>query len=423
MKKLISLFLLIAMLTALLAACGPEPNQPDTPPEETPRQGVAFEDIDFSKVVNFDLVSVSETPTDYVLLDVESYGKILIRLYPDVAPETVANFKALVADGFYDGLIFHRVIENFMIQGGDPSGDGTGGSPNNIKGEFKNNGFENNLKHLRGVVSMARLGNDMNSASSQFFICHQNFSSGNGDYAAFGYVVHGMDVVDKIAKVKTDSNDKPNTDVVITSAKFVTVPEEAMLDPLDLLQVSATPTDYVLLDIQDYGKILIHLYPDEAPQTVANFKALVADGFYDGLTFHRVIRNFMIQGGDPKGDGTGGSATTIPGEFESNGVSNRITHIRGVVSMARLLNDPNSASSQFFICQKDYEQGNGDYAAFGYVLYGMDTVDSIANVSVDINNKPRTTVRITSAKFVVVEDGAYDDPIADKLAENETPAT
>ncbi len=432
MKKLLALLLVLSMLTALLVACNEDPAPPANEPiDTTPQNAVKYEDIDLSEVVNFDPVSVSDTPTDYVLLDVANYGKILIRLYPDVAPETVQNFKALVSQGFYDGLIFHRVIENFMIQGGDPKGDGTGGSTQNITGEFKNNGFENNLKHTRGVVSMARQANDMNSASSQFFICHQNFTSGNGDYAAFGYVVYGMNVVDRIAKVSTDSNDKPKTNVIITSAKFANVPAEAMVDPLDLLTASAEATDYVLLDIQDYGKILIHLYPDEAPETVQNFKDLVAAGFYDGLTFHRVIRGFMIQGGDPKGDGTGGSETAIKGEFESNGVENRISHVRGVVSMARLVNNPdnedsmNSATSQFFICQganDNLSHLDGDYAAFGYVLEGMSVVDAIANVSVDINNKPRTTVRITSAKFVVVSEGAYDDPIADALAPEETPA-
>ena len=416
MKKLISLFLLLAMLTALLVACKPADGTPEESSTQAPHNAVKFKDIDLSKIVNFDLVTVSETPTDYVLLDVAGYGKILMRLYADVAPETVANFKALVASGFYDGLIFHRVIKDFMIQGGDPKGDGTGGSPDNIKGEFSSNGFENNLKHLRGVVSMARLGNDMNSASSQFFICHQNFETGNGNYAAFGYVVHGMDVVDKIANVQTDANDKPKTNVVITSAKFATVPTEAMRDPLDLLEVSSTPTDYVLIDVADYGKFLIRLYPDEAPETVANFKSLVANGFYDGLTFHSVVRNFIIQGGDPKGDGTGGSGTTIPGEFSANGVTNRISHVRGVVSMMRLKDDMNSASSQFFICHKDATTDfDGNYAAFGYVIACMETVDSITNVSVDIKNKPKTTVRIQSAKFVVVAPDAYNDPIADTL--------
>lgn len=153
-----------------------------------------------------------------VTLKVKNYGTITMELYPDIAPITVANFVGLVEIGFYDGLTFHRVIEDFMIQGGDPRGDGTGGSGKNIKGEFSVNGVKNTLSHNRGVVSMARNGYDYNSASSQFFICHKDSSrSLDGQYAAFGIVIDGMDVVDEIATVSTDSNDKPKNEVVIES--------------------------------------------------------------------------------------------------------------------------------------------------------------------------------------------------------------
>ena len=182
-----------------------------------------FADLDFTAI---DAAKATETNnvTDYVKITVAEYGDIIIRLYPEVAPKTVENFQMLVSQGFYDGLTFHRVIETFVIQTGDPNGDGTGGSEQTIKGEFRLNGFENNLKHIRGVVSMARLGADMNSASSQIFICHQSnaqTSGLNGKYADFGYVVSGIEVVDKIAKVATDSADKPLTDVVIEKACFV----------------------------------------------------------------------------------------------------------------------------------------------------------------------------------------------------------
>lgn len=144
-----------------------------------------------------------------VSIDVKDYGIIKLELDADTAPITVTNFVNLVNDKFYDGLTFHRIMSGFMIQGGDPDHNGTGGSKKTIKGEFSSNGVENNISHVRGVISMARGGNDMNSASSQFFIVHQDSTFLDGNYAAFGHVTEGMDVVDKIAevsKVATDDN-------------------------------------------------------------------------------------------------------------------------------------------------------------------------------------------------------------------------
>lgn len=163
--------------------------------------------------------------SNVVIIDVKDFGKITVELYPDVAPETVRNFKKLVNEKFYDGLIFHRIIEGFMIQGGDPKGDGTGGYTDangnkvTIKGEFSSNNFKNTLAHTRGVISMARSGNP-NSASSQFFICQYSASHLNGDYAAFGKVIEGIEVVDAIAAVDTNSSNKPLKDVVISSITF-----------------------------------------------------------------------------------------------------------------------------------------------------------------------------------------------------------
>lgn len=131
-----------------------------------------------------------------------------MELYPEVAPNTVANFVSLVKEGFYDGLIFHRVIPGFMVQGGDPTGNGTGGPDYAIKGEFLSNGFENNLKHDRGVVSMAR-SQDPNSAGSQFFIMVDTSEQLDGEYAAFGKVTEGMDVVDEIVNAERNESDKP----------------------------------------------------------------------------------------------------------------------------------------------------------------------------------------------------------------------
>ena len=152
-------------------------------------------------------------------------NSFVITLYPDVAPITCENFEKLVKDGFYNGLKFHRVVEDFMAQGGDPKGDGTGGSTDTIKGEFSQNGVENTLSHTRGVVSMAR-SNDPDSASSQFFICYGDESFLDGQYAAFGKVTEGMDVVDSFVKVERSMGSdgavsSPNTDIIMENVKMI----------------------------------------------------------------------------------------------------------------------------------------------------------------------------------------------------------
>lgn len=151
-----------------------------------------------------------------VIIEMENSGKIVIELYPDKAENTVSNFIALANDGFYDGLIFHRVIPGFMIQGGDPQGTGMGGPGYTIEGEFANNGHtQNDILHERGVISMARKGNPYNpksaynTAGSQFFIMVEDAPHLDRDYAAFGKVIEGMDVVDAIVSVDTDRSDKP----------------------------------------------------------------------------------------------------------------------------------------------------------------------------------------------------------------------
>jgi peptidyl-prolyl cis-trans isomerase B (cyclophilin B) len=156
-----------------------------------------------------------------VSMVIKDFGTIELELDAVAAPETVANFIRLVNDNFYDGLTFHRIIEDFMIQGGDPNGDGSGGSEKSIKGEFASNGVENPLSHEPGVISMART-NDPDSASSQFFIVTGDALFLDGEYAAFGHVTSGMDVVKAIAKVPTDkANDKPLEPVVIESIREI----------------------------------------------------------------------------------------------------------------------------------------------------------------------------------------------------------
>lgn len=146
-----------------------------------------------------------------VTIEMENGDIMKAELYPDIAPNTVNNFISLINKGFYDGVIFHRVIKGFMLQGGDPDGNGTGGPGYSIKGEFSQNGFKNDLKHTEGVLSMARTMIP-DSAGSQFFIMHKNAPHLDGAYAAFGKIIEGMDVVNKIAEVHTDYSDRPMQD-------------------------------------------------------------------------------------------------------------------------------------------------------------------------------------------------------------------
>ena len=153
---------------------------------------------------------MSEINHPTFVIKLENGGEMKGELYPEYAPQSVGNFASLANGGFYDGLIFHRVISGFMIQGGDPKGSGSGGPGYCIKGEFSANGFKNDLKHEKGVLSMARTMAP-NSAGSQFFVMHEFSPHLDGQYAAFGKVIEGIDVVDKIASVRTDFNDRPRT--------------------------------------------------------------------------------------------------------------------------------------------------------------------------------------------------------------------
>lgn len=156
----------------------------------------------------------------------------------------------------------------------------------------------------------------------------------------------------------------------------------------------------VRIEMDNGALIDIELYPDKAPKTVANFEKLVSEGFYDGLTFHRIIKGFMIQGGDPEGTGMGGSSEKIPGEFAANGFKqNDIDHVRGVISMARSMN-PNSASSQFFIMHADAPHLDGSYAAFGKVISGIEAVDEIASVPTTYGDRPIAPVVIKKMTLI-----------------------
>jgi len=197
LRKNISLLLVIVLSLSLFIGCSKK--------EET-------NDKNTNSTNNAETEKGKDDKNPIATIEMEDGSQIKIELYPDVAPNTVRNFISLANSKFYDGLIFHRVIPDFMIQGGDPEGTGVGGPGYAIKGEFSSNGFENNLKHDKGVISMAR-AQDKNSAGSQFFIMHKDSPHLDGEYAAFGKVIEGIEVVDKIAAVETVAQDKPKEDI------------------------------------------------------------------------------------------------------------------------------------------------------------------------------------------------------------------
>lgn len=202
MKKMTVWLLTLAFAATMLAGCGSKTDTTDTTDttETTEATSAADETSDGAA----DTADTSEdgellTGLHHVTIDVQDYGTISLELDADTAPISVSNFINLANEGFYDGLTFHRIISGFMIQGGDPNGNGTGGSEKTIKGEFSANGVENDISHVRGVISMAR-ANDPDSGSSQFFIVHEDSTFLDGQYAAFGHVTDGMDVVDAICE-------------------------------------------------------------------------------------------------------------------------------------------------------------------------------------------------------------------------------
>lgn len=220
MKKHRGIFLLTGILVValLLTGCGGQTMETT----QSTEQSTAPNDTEMAETKTPEIqLSVDPAIAQKVKVTMENGKTFVIQTAPQYAPETVKNFLTLVETGFYDGLTFHRVIEGFVAQGGDPKGNGTGGSGKNIKGEFAGNGFtQNTLAHTRGVVSMARSQN-MNSASSQFFICYDDVPYLDGQYAAFGEVIEGMATVDEFLKTPRNSADKPTTPIVMEKVEII----------------------------------------------------------------------------------------------------------------------------------------------------------------------------------------------------------
>lgn len=444
-KKLLSALLLVMLLFPLIA-CSND-----------------VEEGEFSPIY-------SDTETNHVYLEIHytnakgnaATGAIVIELFPDVAPLTVRHFQSLVKEGFYDGLIFHRVDKGYLIQGGSPNGTGDGVASSTVKGEFSLNGVTNSLSHTRGTVSMARSDLSYDSASSQFFILQKDAPTLDGSYAAFGRVIHGMSTVDAISKTKT-RDEVPLSPVTIRHAKFVivgqatdtTTPttaretpsaavsltptettlaqtteqdqttssiqstsviepaapnEEAEFDtrPIRLQDycLTSTVTDLVLLSISytaSNGKhqtasVAIRLDFTTAPQTASRFQVDVQNGSYDGISFSYINKSLMIQADSP--------TQAVTEEVSSTESTSILPHRRGVVSLLPISGN-DTVVFRLIMLSQDLTVLDGESVAFGAVVYGMDAVDEISLLQTKIDPQtgmktaPLSPVVITSAKFLV----------------------
>ena len=405
--RVLALTLALTLCCGTFASCG---NQHGRDNDSAAKDSTAASDTGSdtsADSADFDCVEDLLPTTDEDIPE----NSFIITLREDKAPLTCENFEKLVSDGFYDGLTFHRVVAGFMAQGGDPNGDGSGGAAETIKGEFGANGVKNDLSHTKSIVSMAR-SQDNNSASSQFFICYEKSDFLNKNYAAFAQVTQGMEVVDRFLNCDRALNSMyelatPISPITITKAEMISD------DPNGHKRALFT-VDFTEREFKE-GEFIVALDAEQAPITCENFEKLVSEGFYDGLSFHRVIKDFMAQGGDPLGTGEGGADEEIKGEFSENGVENNIKHVRGTISMARA-SDPDSASSQFFICYGDCTSLDGKYAAFGQVTEGMDVIDGFLTVSMGYTqgsqnpelSAPGTPITILKAEMIDPdENGAH----------------
>ena len=403
MKKIISLFL-CAFMCVMFVACDKQQDEKPTIRTTT-------------------TTSAQGDPFPIAQIVMKNGEVIVLQLDADSAPITVANFISLANEGYYNGVAFSSLADGKGILSGDIKGDFK-----NIYGEFSVNYYTlNSNSHTRGAISMYRPdATDFNSASNQFFICNSDMTEFDGQFAVFGYVISGLDVLDNVTKNVNSSKYNVIEKINIISQSDKEIQQYAQTTTTRVTRTTSSnvfanhagivPDTYtkgvkadadhpiVCITVKNVGKITLQLDGTQAPITVANFISLIEDGFYNGLTFHRIIDGFMIQGGDPEGTGRGGSGTNIVGEFSANGVNNTISHTRGVISMARS-QDMNSASSQFFICDADSPHLDGQYAAFGYVLKGMNVVDYIADNAVvqDANGTVLSQNQPVIEKIEVVE--------------------
>ena len=465
-KKLLAVILCAMMVSSAAVSCGKETeldgssgSESSSADEQTPPENV--------DIANY---TAPEKGEKIIEMDIRGYGTVKFRLFPEYAEKGVENFIGLAEDGYYDGLTFHRVIQNFMIQGGDPLGDGTGGK--SLWGSTFDGGTDNHLIHAAGAVAYANsqgpatnksqfyivtgereLGDDIFSALSAkgyeysdnakaFYKESGGYPFLDGGYTVFGQVFDGLDIIFKIQYQATNAANKPFDDVIVDKVRVTEYNGEELKwkisdsdwdDPMKQPVANFTEPEIgdeiICMKIKDYGTVKIRLFPEYLEKACENFTELAKNGYYDGLTFHRVINEFMIQGGDPKGDGTGGESAW-GGQFDGGKYYNLI-HAAGALAYAnsgQYGNYTASDGSQFFIVTGKtvdeaelasyslsdgakevyrtaggYPYLDGGYTVFGQVIDGLDIVFDIQKVKTNSDDKPEEDVIIES---VTVEE--YD---------------
>jgi peptidyl-prolyl cis-trans isomerase B (cyclophilin B) len=319
-------------------------------------------------------------------------------LLGDAAPNHVAHFIVRARDGAYDGTVFHRVIANGIVQGGDPLSKDPAQRARYGTGGLKELRFEPNAeKHTRGAVSAVLVPGDKDSAGSQFFICISDQPALDGQYTVFARVVEGINAAQKLSTSAADANGVPNERLEITK---VTIRDKPPPEPEPFTTESVEQLSRYRAVIEtSMGSITLDFFADRAPMHVRNFLRLAQSGVYDGTAFHRVAKGFVIQGGflpsrkEPLDEKQQAYVRPLPPEF------NKTSHDKGIVSMARLSDDPASATTSFFIVTAPAPGIDGVYTVFGRVAEGMDVVEKIETVPVN-GETPVTRVDVTRVRVI-----------------------
>ena len=477
-RKILTFLMCGVISAAVLSSCGKEIEVEESETSDSAAQT----DVD---IANFTAPEKGET---VIIMNIKDYGEVKIKLFPEYADKGVENFVELAKSGYYDGLTFHRVIKDFMIQGGDPLGVGTGGE--SIWGGKFDGGTDPHLIHAAGAVAYANSGSTATDGS-QFYIVTGTVSDEatmdyyeangysfsdqakeiyetvggapwlDGDYTVFGQVYEGLDIIFKIQNVSTDtSNNMPMESVIMESVKVGEYDGEEInwyisdYDEYQQETSSAQPTTslaeanvpvenftapeegetVVNMKIKGYdGNIKIKLFPEYADKGVENFIGLAEEGYYDGLTFHRVIEDFMIQGGDPDGTGMGGESVW-GGSFDG-GTDPHLIHAAGAIAYANSGSTATDGSQFYIVTGEVYTDDeiselesygyqfsdaakevyttaggtpwlDGSYTVFGQVYEGLDIIFDIQKADTDGNDKPVDDVIIES---VTIEQYAGED--------------